>query len=287
MQFERMLHNSTYTQFISLLLPSSFLSEYDKPRSTCSAKEREARWYAGYWGKRMLQQESQDEIAALPLTPSKGDEIMEEFTRRDLVLQTLLSRSEDTIQKAKSLGVRKKTNSWISKYHFPSKDSETVESGVKSPKKGDSPMKTRTIPFDETRSKSVSVKEGTISNEKTMFFASSAANESNNGAKHNARQKRKHYPINTTSNDDRTKKESNSANDGSDKENKTLLGRKSIPTNLSDLVASVGQKRKSSDDNDSTNVGLKTNEFSKQPYPKKPKEAKGRVVDLTFDSDGD
>jgi len=285
----RMLPPDTPSEVIENLPDAWYCkdNEYDKPRSTCSAKEREARWYASYWQKRMLQQESQDEIAALPLTPSKGDEIMEKFTRRDIVLQTLLSRSEDTIQKAKSLGTMKKTNSWISKYHFPLKYSETEDSGLKSPKKGNSPMKTRTIPSDRTRSKSVSVKEETISNEETACFASSAAKESNSGAKHNARQKRKPYPINKTSNDNQTKKESKSANDGSVKENKTLLGRKSIPTKLSDLEASVGQKRKSLDDNDSTNVGLNTNGFSKQPYPKKPKEAKGRVVDLTFDSDSD
>ncbi|KAL7464196.1 hypothetical protein ACHAXS_004533 [Conticribra weissflogii] len=283
----RMLPPDTPSEVIENLPDSWYCkdNEYDKPRSTCSAKERDARWYAGYWEKRMQQHESHDETAAHPLTPSKRDVIVEKFTRRDIVLQTLLSRSEETIQKTKSQGAGKKTNSWISKYHFPSKDSETEDSGLKSQEKGNSPMQIRTAVSDRV------VKEETVSNEETIHLALSSQGL-NHGAKQSESQRRKSNHPDKTSDDDSTKKELKSTCAGSDKENMKSLGRKSLPTKASNVETSAVHKRKSfptdksSDDGDSiNNAGSKIDGSFKQPVTKKAKQVKGSFVDLTFDSD--
>jgi hypothetical protein len=90
---------------------------HDPDRSSCDAAEEDGQWYAHFWEARRKQEQGD---SLTPFTaPKSSNEALQRFTKRDVVLQTLLSRCEGTSAK-----VKQTINSWVSKYDF---SKETVE----------------------------------------------------------------------------------------------------------------------------------------------------------------
>lgn len=94
------------------------LSVHDPDRSVCDAPEQDGLWYAHYWESR--RKESEGSTLTPFVAPTSNNQSLEKFAKRDVVLQTLLSRSEGTARKTAT----QSTNTWISKYAF---SKETVQ----------------------------------------------------------------------------------------------------------------------------------------------------------------
>ena len=115
---------------------------YDEDRQCCEAEERDQNWMMNYWEKRARQEaginsqsQSQNEAPPAEVIPSTSiDENHEEYTERDEVLQTLLSRTEEkrsASTKGSSNSSNKSSMSWISKYSFQKEKSADADDDSK------------------------------------------------------------------------------------------------------------------------------------------------------------
>lgn len=106
-------------------LPEKWYCKYnvhDPDRSTCDAPVRDALWYAFHWENRKKEIQG---IAPYVAPTNTGDSF-NKLAKRDVVLETLLSRCEGSSNESG----KKTINSWIAKYSFSKetiKDAEDEE----------------------------------------------------------------------------------------------------------------------------------------------------------------
>lgn len=298
----------------------SCISTYDKERANCDAKERDAYWYAKYW-ESQSQQESQEDAVRLPLVSAQNHERVESFTKRDIVLQTLLSRSEGT---SSSTSSEQQTKSLISKYYF-SKDKGTDDFDPKSPKKKNPPEKNHTKTNCNLASASKKAKNDLEKEDrkppaqtKPSHHSSKLKNdmdaekllptERKQSAKNEAAVKSgtiniglsKYTPIprKSKSNEDTSEQRQKSrlldkmsSPSSNNPEERKENSRRSLPHDSGTSNGTKGKKRKSypifkSSDNVKVEVESKPLSSTNKPAAKKTKETES-IVDLTFDSDSD
>ena len=151
-----------------LLTPFLDLSIYDPERSSCAAEERSVGWMLSYFERRARENDVNAQSQE-SLSSSSGqstvevrtsyDKIHLKYTERDEVLQTLLTRAEDSKTATASSG--KKT--WVSKWDFNFDKNDKLESmlPVEEENQITSPWKSRKSP-NKTRQKSPAKKTSTL-----------------------------------------------------------------------------------------------------------------------------